>query len=233
MVTSKRFHTSLVLLFISSIFAILGSFAFLSNINGIPHAFDYLGLADLISIILAMVAVFRLKNINYYFKYAFVSTLVGIGVSVTELTLAFFYDNLLMDAINTGLAASYELIIVLGSFLTIFGLRDCYKKDENSAKVLSNVFFYIILGIHVTVATIQIFASFDFFVQNYFMTMGSNILTYLLGVAGAVVLTICYSKAMNISYKTLKKIEQKGAQENPSEEAPEQEKVEEEVKDEK
>ena len=210
MVTSKKFHISLVLLFVSGILGFIGSFSFVTNINGIPHAFDYLGFFELFSYIFVLIAAIRLRKVNRYFFYAYIIAIISIGLVVSTPILYLFNFVPAIDAIEEGILFSSALIDFLGTIYIVLGLRDCYNKDEDVAKKMSHAFFYAILISAGARILLMLLSSFDFLYKNFYLTMVSNMLSYLMSVGTATILLICYSRAMYISHKTLMANKAKG-----------------------
>ena len=209
MVTSKEFHTSLVLLFISGIFSLLYSFSFVTNINGIPRAFGYLVLGSLFAYIFLLIATIRLRKVNKYFFYAFIVSIVNLVLSFLSLVFSVFDMIPIFDALEEGVDFSYFIFDILITVYIVIGLRDCYNKDEDVSKQMSHAFVYAILIASGINFILTVLSAFDALLKNYFFTLVMNMFSYLTGVGIAVILLVCYSRAMNISHKTLLAIKER------------------------
>ena len=142
MVTSKKFHTSLVLLFISGLFNFIGAFSFLNSINGIPHAFGFLAFFEFFGYVIVLIAAIRLRKANRYFFYAYILAIITIILTAASPVLFLFDFVAAIDAINEGLTYTQFLIDLLATLYIVLGLRDCYNKDEDVSKNMSHGFFY-------------------------------------------------------------------------------------------
>ena len=210
MVTSKKFHTSLVLLFISGVFSFIASFDFLTNINGIPHFVDFLIFGNLFAFIFLLIANIRLRKINKYFFYAFILAIINLVVLLASNIFSMFNNIPIFDALEEGVDVSYLALNIILYVYILIGIRDCYNHDENVGKQMSHAFIYAILIVTGLTLLLSILSAFDALFKNYFFTMAMNIFSYLTSVGTATILLICYARAMNISHKTLKEMKARG-----------------------
>lgn len=217
MVTSKKFHISLVLLFISGIFNFIGAFSFLNTINGIPHAFGFLTLFEFIGYVIVLIVAIRLRKVNRYFFYAFILAIITIILTVTSPILFLFDFVAAIDAINEGLTFTQFFIDLLATLYIVLGLRDCYNKDEDVSKNMSHGFFYALLIASGVSLIMMVLSSLDFVTKSFAITMIANMLSYLTTVGTATILLICYSRALHISHKTLMAIKARESEQTTKE----------------
>ena len=213
MVTSKKFHISLVLLFISGLFNFIGAFSFLNSINGIPHAFGFLAFFEFFGYVIVLIAAIRLRKANRYFFYAYILAIITIILAFASPVLFLFDFVAAIDAINEGLTYTQFLIDLLATLYIVLGLRDCYNKDEDVSKNMSHGFFYSLLIASGVSLIMMILSSLDFVTKSFAITMIANMLSYLTSVGTATILLICYSRALRISHKTLKAIRARDSEE--------------------
>ena len=217
MVTSKKFHISLVLLFISGIFNFIGAFSFLNTINGIPHAFGFLTFFEFIGYIIVLIVAIRLRKVNRYFFYAFILAIITIILTVASPILFLLDFVAAIDAINEGLTYTQFLIDLLATLYIVLGLRDCYNKDEDVSKNMSHGFFYALLIASGVSLIMMVLSSLDFVTKSFAITMIANMLSYLTTVGTATILLICYSRALRISHKTLMAIKARESEQTTKE----------------
>lgn len=215
MVTSKKFHTYLILLMISGILSTLGSFSFVTQINKVPHQFEWLEFLSFLSSILTLIVVSKLRKVNRSFLDAFICNISIIVVTVIEAGLVFFRFSLVVDAIYEGITFTDSIIGLILNFYIINGIRDCYDKDDLKARKVFKIYIWLIIGFFGAAFLMQAIAGLDFLVKNYFVSTIARLTGVLFEVALPIVLTICYSRAAKMSSIALKaKKEEEGEIQN-------------------
>ena len=215
MVTSKKFHTYLILLMISGILSTLGSFSFVTQINKVPHQFEWLEFLSFLSSVLTLIVVSKLRKVNGSFLKAFICNIYVIILIVIEAILIFFSFNLVVESVCEGIDFTISLIGFVLDLYTINGIRDCYSQEDEKNRKVFKIYIWIILAFFLTSVVMETIAGMDFFVKNYFVSTIAKLTSVLFEVALPIVLTICYSRAAKMSSIALKaKKEEEGEIQN-------------------